>query len=102
MAVNSEIMKAGGAKGSARRAGQVHCRSSRKGLVVRLSGPALRRGIITRLERRLGVPLLNLATAGDEVGYIRHPAPGARVMAQRAASGESRVQRFRRMSFTID
>jgi hypothetical protein len=32
--------------------------------------PGFGGGIITRLEKRLGVPILNLATAGDEVRYM--------------------------------
>ena len=42
----------------------------RGGFLVRLSGPFFGGGIIPRLENRLGVPILNLAKAGDEVRYM--------------------------------
>ena len=42
----------------------------RRGLVVRYPVPFFGGGIIPRLEKKLGVPILNLAKAGDEVRYM--------------------------------
>ena len=38
--------------------------------LVRLSGPVFRRQYHPAIERRLGVPILNLAKAGDEARYM--------------------------------
>lgn len=72
-AATLRIMKARGVKGVGAVAGPVV-----RPLQVFAEGdswfhypvPLFRGGIIDRLERRLGVPILNLATAGDEVRFM--------------------------------
>lgn len=72
-----EVMKQRGARRTARNAEGGHQATEFQPLQIFAEGdswfdyPAfLRGGVIPRLEQRLGVPILNLAKAGDEVRYM--------------------------------